>query len=78
MRAIGETGFTAAADELHPGIMNQGGGLKGMARSFGRKLLLSHTMQFGVHQVEQVLVGALLTAIDSFEEAGYFTHPRAA
>jgi hypothetical protein len=59
---------------LQPRIVNECGRLQSVTGCFGGKFLLGNAVEFGIDEIEQLLLSLALTAFGSFEEASHIAH----
>src|SRR6266853_1674060 len=74
MCPVGKPCAAIDAYKLQPGIVYQRSRLQSVVGCISRKLLLSHPMQLGIDQVEQLLPSFALTTLGSFEEPCHIAH----
>lgn len=67
-------GLLIGGDEAEPNFVDQGGGLKSVARRFVRHSVDREFAQFLVNEGKQFLSGFAITAFDGFQNVGDLAH----
>jgi hypothetical protein len=73
MCTVGESSVA----ESQPGLVNEGRGLKRVARLFASHFGTGELAELGIDEREQLLAGAGIAALDGSEKAGDVAHRRA-